>query len=177
MGSSIARMFVLCVAVGALTGGVAGCSAGPKTVSKADVENQISSKMTDASGNKPDSVSCPNELPATLGSTVDCDIKVKGQEDGVNVTVTSVDGDKVNFDMVETVDKNQVASQISDQLNQQFGHKPDSLVCPDDLKGTAGATLRCDLSDGGQTYGVTVTVSSVDGGDVDYHFKVDDQPK
>jgi hypothetical protein len=132
--------------------------------------------MTDASGNKPDSVSCPNDLNASVGSTVNCTMKIKGQSYGVNVSVTSVDNDQAKFDMVETVDKADVASELSDQLTQQAGHKPDSVSCPDNLKGTPGATLRCDLTDGGQKYGVTVTVSSVDGGDVKFDFKVDDQP-
>ena len=177
MANSVTRMFVVCCAVTSVIGGVAGCSSGPKTVSKADVESQISSKMTDAAGNKPDSVSCPNDLTGTVGSTVNCDMKVKGQPYGVNVTVTSVDGDNAKFDMVETVDKDQVASQLTDQLTQQVGHKPDSVSCPDNLKGTVGATMRCDLTDSGQTYGVTVTVASVGGGDVNFNFKVDDQPK
>jgi hypothetical protein len=176
MANSIARMFLVCCAATSVIGGIAGCSSGPKTVSKADVQNQISSKMTDPSGNKPDSVSCPNDLNASAGSTLNCDMKVKGQPYGVNVTVTSVEGDHAKFDMVETVDKNQVAGQISDQLTQQVGHKPDSVTCPDNLKGTQGATLRCDLTDTGQKYGVTVTVNSVDGGDVNFNFKVDDQP-
>jgi hypothetical protein len=176
MANSVARMFVVCCAVTAVTGGAAGCSSGPKTVSQSDVESQISSKMTDASGNKPESVSCPKDLNATVGSTVDCSMKVKGQPYGVNVSVTGVDGDQAKFDMVETVDKAQVASDLSDQLTQQVGHKPDSVSCPDNLKGTQGATLRCELTDGGQKYGVTVTVANVDGGDVNFNFKVDDQP-
>jgi hypothetical protein len=177
MADSVARKFLVCCAVAWVIGGIAGCSSGPKTVSKADVAGQISSKMTDASGNKPDSVSCPDDLKASVGSTLDCEMKVKGQTYGVNVAVTSVEGDNAKFDMVETVDKNQVASEISDQLGQQVGHKPDSVSCPDNLKGTVGATLRCDLTDSNQTYGVTVTVASVDGGDVNFNFKVDDQPK
>ena len=104
--------------------------------------------------------------------------KVKGQPFNVNVSVTSVDGDKVNFDMVETVDKDDVASQISDQLAQQVGEKPEKVTCPDNLKGVTGATLECELSDQGRTYGVLVTVTEVqDGGDVLFDFKVDEQPK
>ena len=92
------------------------------------------------------------------------------------MTVTSVAGDKVNFDIVETVNKDDVAKQISDQLTQQFGRIPD-VTCPDNLKGDLGATTRCQLQDQGSTYGVTVTVTSVEGGDVKYNFKVDDQPE
>ena len=51
------------------------------------------------------------------------------------------------------------------------------MTCPDNLKGTPGSTLRCELKDGGETYGVTVTVTNVDAGDVHFDFKVDDQAK
>jgi hypothetical protein len=50
------------------------------------------------------------------------------------------------------------------------------VSCPDNLKGVVGATLRCQLSDGGKNYGVTVTVTSVDGNDVEFDIKRDDQP-
>lgn len=158
--------------------GLTGCSSGPGAVGKDDVASQVSSKMTDASGNKPDSVTCPEDLKAEVGAQVNCAMKVKDQPFNVNVTVTSVDGDKVNFDMVETVDKDDVAKQISDQLAQQVGEKPEKVSCPDNLKGTKGATLDCELTDQGKTYGVKVTVTDVQGaGDVLFDFKVDDQPK
>ncbi len=158
------------------TAGACSCSVGtgPHAVSKGDVAGQITSKMTDAAGNKPDSVNCPGDLPAKVGSQLNCEMKVKNKTFNVNVTVTSVEGDNVKFDMVETVDKNQVASIISDKLTQQVGQRPDSVTCPDNLKGVEGATLRCHLADGSDKYGVNVTVTNVDAGDVHFDFKVDD---
>ena len=50
------------------------------------------------------------------------------------------------------------------------------MTCPDNLKGVQGATLRCQLTDSNQKYGVSVTVTNVDAGDVNFDFKVDDQP-
>jgi Domain of unknown function (DUF4333) len=176
MAQSFSRILFVAGAIsGTLVGGAA-CSSGPGMVSKDDIAKQISEKMTDAEGNKPDSVSCPDGLKAQVGAQLNCGMKVKGQDYNVNVTATSVNGNDVKFDMVETVDKNQVASKISDQLTQQVGSKPDSVTCPDNLKGVEGATLRCQLKDSGQTYGVTVTVTSVQAGDVNFNFKVDNQP-
>jgi hypothetical protein len=177
MANSIARIVLVPCTVAGMITGIGACSSGPSVVSKSDVANQISAKMTDAAGNKPDSVSCPDDLKAQVGATLNCQMKVKGQTFTVNVTATSIDRDKVNFDMVETVDKDQVANQISVQIAQQIGHKPDSVTCPDNLKGTQGAALRCELTDQGQTYGVTVTVTSVQGGDVTFDYKVDNQPQ
>jgi hypothetical protein len=88
--------------------------------------------------------------------------------------LASGDGDRVNFDIVETVNKDDVAKSVSDQLGEQFGRTPD-ITCPDDLKRDVRATTRCELTHQGTTYGFTVTVSSVDSGDVKYDFKVDEQ--
>ena len=100
-------------------------------------------------------MSCPDDLKATVGATLDCTVTTDRQNDGVNVTVSSVNGgtvnfdiiETVNFDIIETVSKDDIAGQISKQLNQQFGHAPEFVTCPDNLKGTVGATLRCTLTD------------------------------
>lgn len=170
---------ISCAAAG-LAAVVAGCSCSigsSHVVSKNDVAGQITAKMTDAAGNKPESVNCPNDLPAKVGAQVTCEMKVKNRPFGVDVTVTGVDGGDVKFNMVEVVDKNQIANAISTQLGQRVGRKPDAVTCPDNLKGVAGATLRCQLTDRGQKYGVLVTVTNVDAGDVNFHFKVDDRPQ
>jgi uncharacterized protein DUF4333 len=75
-----------------------------------------------------------------------------------------------------TVDKKDLAKEISAQLEKQVGRAPDSVDCPDDLKGEVGATTRCTLKDGSDTYGVNVNVTKVDGTDVKFDLKVDDQP-
>jgi Domain of unknown function (DUF4333) len=180
MASSIVRTLLAAGAAAGLmaTAGACSCSVSSKaTVSKGDVANQITSKLTDAAGNKPDSVSCPDDLQAKVGAQQNCTMKVKDQTFNVNVTVTSVNGNDVKFDMVETVDKDQVAQILSNKLAQQVGRKPDSVTCPDNLKGTKGATLRCELTDGGQKYGISVTVTDVDAGDVNFDYKVDDHPE
>ena len=76
-----------------------------------------------------------------------------------------------------SVDNGDLAKEISAQLEKQVGRAPDSVDCPDDLKGEVGATTRCTLSDGGETYGVDVNVTKVEGTDVKFDLKVDDQPQ
>ncbi len=180
MAHSIVRTLLVSGAAAGLmaSAGACSCSIGSSShaVAKSDVASQITQKMTDAQGNKPDSVDCPSDLPANVGAQLNCSMKVKGATYNVNVTVTSVNGSDVKFDMVETLDKNQVAAAISDNITQQGGTKPESVTCPDNLKGVAGATLRCKLVTDGKTYGVNVSVTGVDAGTVDYHFVVDDQP-
>lgn len=76
-----------------------------------------------------------------------------------------------------SVDKDKVAQEISDQLEGQVGRAPESVTCPDDLKGEVGATMRCKLEDGGVAYGVEVKVTKVEGTDVKFDIKVDDEPQ
>ena len=75
------------------------------------------------------------------------------------------------------VDKDALAKEVSSQLASEVGHEPESVTCPEDLTGKVGATTTCTLSDAGESYGVTVTVTSVDGSDVKFDMKVDEAPK
>ncbi len=75
-----------------------------------------------------------------------------------------------------SVDKDELAKEISAQLDKQVGHAPESVECPENLKGEVGATTRCTLNDSGETYGVDVNVTKVEGTDVKFDLEVDDKP-
>lgn len=66
----------------------------------------------------------------------------------------------------------------ADALEEQVGIRPE-VSCPDDLDAEVGATTRCTLTAPGDPteYGVTVTVSSVDGDTANFDVQVDDQPQ
>nr|WP_083906298.1 DUF4333 domain-containing protein [Mycobacterium sp. JS623] len=49
------------------------------------------------------------------------------------------------------------------------------MTCPDNLNGAQGATIKCELTDAGQTYGVDVSGTRVDAGNVNFDIKADDQ--
>jgi uncharacterized protein DUF4333 len=76
-----------------------------------------------------------------------------------------------------SVDKDELAKEISAQLEKEVGRAPESVECPDNLKGEVGATTRCTLNDAGETYGVDVHVTKVEGTDVKFDLKVDDKPQ
>jgi hypothetical protein len=76
-----------------------------------------------------------------------------------------------------SVDKDEVAKEIKANLTQQVGRAPDSVECPENLAGKVGTTMRCTLKDGDETYGVNVNVTKVEGTDVKFDIKVDDQPQ
>jgi hypothetical protein len=71
-----------------------------------------------------------------------------------------------------------VAKAAQDALERTLGTRPD-ISCPHDLAGKVGATTRCTLTAEGLdgTYGVTVTVRSIEHGKAHFDVKVDDQPQ
>ncbi|MFD3374117.1 MULTISPECIES: DUF4333 domain-containing protein [unclassified Streptomyces] len=72
------------------------------------------------------------------------------------------------------VHKARVAQTISDKLAADTGKRPERVTCPQHLPARVGATIRCELTAGSDTLGVTVTATSVNGKQVNFNFKVDD---
>lgn len=68
-----------------------------------------------------------------------------------------------------------VAERSSEMLAEEVGQTPDDFTCADDLPAEVGAEIRCELTSGGETIGATVTVTSVEGNDVQWDVVVDDQ--
>lgn len=101
----LARTLLISAATVTLVAGAGGCSCSfgskPQSNNKGKVESQIKAKMTDVNGNHPESVTCPGDLPTTVGAQLACKMTIKGQPYTVNVTVTSVQGSEVKFDMVK----------------------------------------------------------------------------
>jgi Domain of unknown function (DUF4333) len=69
-----------------------------------------------------------------------------------------------------------LATTVSEKLAAQTGQPKPKITCPEDLVGKVGTTTRCTLTgtDGG-TLGVTITVSSVEEGQINFDFKADDK--
>ena len=71
-----------------------------------------------------------------------------------------------------------MATGAEDALEKKVGTRPD-VSCPDDLEAKVGAETTCTLTAGDDPtkYGVSVTVTSVDGETADFDVKVDDHPQ
>jgi hypothetical protein len=65
--------------------------------------------------------------------------------------------------------------QVSATLAEQVGQAPDEVDCPDALDAEEGAEVRCVLTSGGSSIGLTVTATAVDGDDVTLGIQVDDE--
>jgi hypothetical protein len=76
-----------------------------------------------------------------------------------------------------SVSKADVEQEASAQLEAAVGVAPDSLTCPGDLTAETGTTMRCELTAGDSTYGLTITVTSVDNDVASFDVVVDDAPQ
>ena len=73
-----------------------------------------------------------------------------------------------------SLSKAQVEKKIADKLAAESGQRPKAVICPDDLKGEKGTTMRCQAeADDGSKIGLTVTVTAVKGSHVSFSFEVD----
>jgi hypothetical protein len=161
-----------------------------KIATNDSVEQQIKSQLGT------ESADCPDDLKGEVGKSIVCTATRAGETFDVKVTVTSVEGDTINFDIervapatgapastpavvsatpASTVDGKNVAQSVFDQLASN-GKQVNQVSCPD-LEARVGASQRCTLVSGTETYGVTVTVTSVQGPDVKFDIQVDQKPQ
>ena len=82
-------------------------------------------------------------------------------------TESTSTGDYVPADDVE----NQIVSQLP-----TIGRSVDSASCVDDLPAVVGESIDCEFTDGADTYGVTVEVTSIEGTQVLFDIRPADVP-
>jgi len=72
------------------------------------------------------------------------------------------------------VPSDQLEQKVSAALEESVGRAPESVECPDPLRAEVGAEVRCTLTDGGISLGLTASAHDVQGSDVDIRVQVDD---
>ena len=79
----------------------AACSTSTATVPKADVESKVAGIIVESTGLAAEdvTVSCPSDLEGKVGATLTCEAVSGDATADAIVTVTSVDGDTVDFDV------------------------------------------------------------------------------
>jgi len=169
---------------------LAALTACAKVATDDSVEEQIKSQLGT------DSSDCPTDLQGEAGQSIVCKATKGAEAFDVRVTVTEVAGDTINFTIERVggpapaatpaatrdtdtptapkVEGKSVAQSVLTQLMAD-GKQVDEVSCPD-LPAAVGATQRCSLRAGNDTYGVTVTVTSVQGTDVKFDIQVDQTP-
>ena len=70
-----------------------------------------------------------------------------------------------------TVDANKVEDTIQANLGPQINGQVQEVDCPDDLKGEVGQQMECTMTVDGQPIKVKVTVTSVEGQNVNFDME------
>ena len=139
--------------------------------SKDQLEKGVSRLVSDAEGVQVDSVSCESGLEGRVGAVAYCDVDAGGVQLRRMVEVTKVEGLLMNFEVVPVLAQAQVESSLLDELERQVGQRPDSADCSGDLEGKPGNTVDCTIVAGPETTSSTLTVDTVEGNTINYHYE------
>lgn len=186
------RAVAVAAAALALVAALAGCS---RIATGDSIEERIESQLGTQHAE------CPSDLDGEVGASIICRTSDGEASFDVKVTVTSVEGNAVDYTIeridaaapepagpaperddasidlsAQVVDGDDVARSVSNQVAATVGARPESVSCPD-LRAQVGASQRCTLVTGTDTYGVTVTVTGVQGSDVRFDIQVDRTPQ
>ena len=132
-------------------------------VSKADLQKDVSNRVAEA-GQVAQSVTCPEDLVGEVGKTTRCTVtKSATSSYEVLVTVVSVEGSNVNYDVIPVMSKTQLESAISQQLAHNARAPVDLVTCKSGLDGKVGAVAHCLVTAGGATGPRAAQVTSVSG--------------
>ncbi|WP_300010886.1 DUF4333 domain-containing protein [Pseudonocardia sp.] len=118
----------------------------------------------------PGSLAC-DDVDLGVGASVGCTFTAGGQPVGLTAEVTSVEGSGVGFDVstqARPVPAEVLGTTVATRAGQQLGAAIDSAECAGELAPTVGESTSCTLTSGAETRDVTVTVTGVDGGRLDY---------
>lgn len=72
-----------------------------------------------------------------------------------------------------SVQKSDLEDAVQQLMEEQSGQPVESVVCDGDLPGEVDATVHCTATVDGETVGLTVTATDVDGNDVRYEVRND----
>ncbi len=96
-------LVVSALLVAAVSLSLAACSksvsVGEPAVPKEQVQTDAQTQLTKAVGQKLPPISCPDDLKAKLGEKMICTVTLSGKPYDVTVTVTSVNGTDVKYDV------------------------------------------------------------------------------
>lgn len=166
------RLLAVSGTIGLALVGVAGCAG---SVPKDQLATTINDTLV-KQGVQPDNgaVTCPEDLAAEVGKSVRCSITTGGQPVDVVAKVTSVEGSTARYDITteaRPVTKPVLEAEVGKQVGQQAGVTIDRTDCSGDLQPQVGQSVTCTVTAGAETLDLTVAVTSVDGGRVNFSIQ------
>jgi len=132
------------------------------TVAKDSLQTEIADRLTKA-GEKPQSVTCKEDLVGEVGRTARCEVVLSPTNSFEPVvTVTGVNGTTIDYEMSPAVSKEQLETAVT-RLVAGTGVRVDSVSCESGLEGKVGAVAYCVVEVAGVKVRRTVEVNRVEG--------------
>jgi Domain of unknown function (DUF4333) len=139
-------------------------------VSQQQLQKSVSALISQAASSQVDSVTCESGLDGKVDAVAFCNVTALGSTLRREVTVTKVDGLAMYYNVLPILLKAQIENSLLDQLQQRTGTRPDSADCSGNLQGKTGTEVDCVVQAGDQPQTYVVTVSAVDGPNINYEF-------
>ena len=137
-------------------------------LSKEQLEKSVSTLVGQKQGVPANSVKCESGLEGNAGTEAFCWVEAGGITIRRTVEVKRVDGLLMNYDLIPIRTKAEIEGSLLDRLEQERGQRPDSAACTDNLEGKPGNSVDCLVIAGGQSQTFAVTVTTVDGDNLDF---------
>ncbi|MCH9720872.1 MAG: DUF4333 domain-containing protein [Actinomycetia bacterium] len=126
---------------------------------------------TGVSGNDDaQAVTCDSGLEGTVGSSANCEVTVGGVTAKQVIVVENVNGLEIDVEMFPVVAKEKVQEVLLQKLNAD-GSPAETVECVDDIVARPGTYGECVAVTGDQKQGYDVTVTTVDGDNVDIEYQ------
>lgn len=140
-------------------------------VTKEQLAKSVAKLVSNASGEKVDSVTCESGLDGKKGAEAKCDVTAGGVTARRTVEVTNVNGLLMSLGVLPALAKENVENTLLDQLAEQLGQRPDSADCAGNLEGKPGNTIDCTVVAGDESQDFTLTVTSVTDDRINFSYE------
>jgi Domain of unknown function (DUF4333) len=170
MRNPMMRGLAVVMMAAALLFGAIACSS---VVDKDEVATTAASALREQ-GVQVENMTCPEDLEAVVGKNTRCEFTTGGQPVDAVIAVTSVEGSTARYDVrteARPVASALLGEKVAQFLLEQADIAVDSSTCAGDLQPRVGSSVSCDVTAGAESAEFAVTVTSVDGGLINFSIE------
>jgi hypothetical protein len=144
------------------------CDLHSSTIRATALEQDITDRLARV-GKKPESVRCAADLTDEIGQSTRCEV-VLSPTNAIEpiARVTKVDGSKVTYELTPALSQPQLQQQVADLFAARNSAGVKSVSCDSGIEGVTGNKARCVVDSDGGTVDTVVTVTRVDGLEMDF---------
>jgi hypothetical protein len=144
------------------------CGLHDSTIRATALEQDISDRLAKV-GKTPESVRCAADLQGEIGQSTRCEVVLSPTNAIAPIArVTKVDGSKVTYELTPALSQSQLQKQVEDLFAARHSEGVETVSCDSGIEGVTGNKARCVVHSDGRTVDTVVTVTRVDGLQMDF---------